>query len=410
MHAVIVSEEPCYPPNAGNRIRALNLMLRMARRHRITYVCRDQGHGRDADETQLFLQGYGIETIIVHDPIQAKKGPLFYLRLAGNLLSGEPYSVKLHNSPRMHQAIRELAGSTAVDLWQFEWLPYLGALHGLRGREGGPIRSVVMAYDVIALVWQRYHEIETQLLKRWYIRQQWRKFQAFERRIYHQATRVVAVSDEDASLIHRLYDVPNVAVVDNGVDNVHFQAIQAERNPKQLLFLGALEYRPNQDSARLLLDQLFPAVQARHPDARLVIVGRNPPEWLRQRVAGQSGVELHANVPDVRPYLASSGLLAVPLRVGGGSRIKILEALAAGLPVVSTAVGAEGLHLTAGRDLVVVQQAEEMAGALIQALDDPAALQRTGEQGRQVVQQRYDWSVLGEKLEQVWQACAGSAV
>jgi len=401
MHAVIVSEEPCYPPNAGNRIRTLNLMLHLARRHRITYICRDQGTGT-AEEARTYLQGHGIETIVVPDPIHASKGPFYYFRLAANLLSRVPYSVKRHNSSRIHQAMRELAGRDPVDLWQFEWLPYLDGLQGLPGS-----RSVMIAHNVEALIWQRYHETETQPLKRWYIRRQWRKMQTFERRIYHQATKVVAVSDEDANLIQRLYGVPHVAVVDNGVDNAHFQAILAERNPKQILFLGALDYRPNQDAVRLLLDDVFPAVQARHPDARLVLVGRNPPDWLRQRVTGLSPVELHGDVPDVRPYLASSGLMAVPLRVGGGSRLKILEALAAGLPVVATAVGAEGLHLTAGRDLVLVERTEEMARALIQALDEPAALQRIAEQGRQVVQQRYDWSVLAEKLEQVWLECAG---
>ncbi len=372
MHAVIVSEEPCYPPNAGNRIRTLNLMLQLARRHRLSYICRDMGPGTDAELARTFLQDHGIATHIVRDPVHAKKGPLFYFRLAGNLLSRVPYSVSLHNSPLIHQAIRDLAGREPVDLWQFEWLPYLDALRGLPGA-----RSVVIAHNVEALIWQRYAETETHLLKRWYIRRQWRKFQRFEKRIYHAASRVVAVSDEDANLIRRLYEVPEVAVVENGVDNAYFQAGERrgvsppvpDRNPRQILFLGALDYRPNQDAVRLLLDHLFPAVQVRHPDACLVVVGRNPPDWLRQRVAGPASrggqppeVELHANVPDVRPYLGASGVMAVPLRVGGGSRLKILEALAASVPVISTTVGAEGLHLTAGRDLILVEAPRRWPG------------------------------------------------
>jgi polysaccharide biosynthesis protein PslH len=399
MHAVIVSEEPCYPPTAGNRIRALNLMLQMANRHQITYICRDQGNASEAKQAGTFLKKHGITTIVVADAVRSKKGPLFYFRLAENLLSSLPYSVHLHNSPGIHEAIHTQAVRNKVDLWQFEWLPYLDALRGLPGA-----RSVVMAYDVIALVWQRYHEIERNPLRRWYIRQQWHKFQRFERRIYHQTSRVVAVTADDARSIQTLYDVPRVDVVDNGVDIAHFQEVRGKRNPHQILFLGALEYRPNQDGARLLLDQVFPAVKGRHPTARLVIVGRKPPDWLRQRVAGLSDVELHADVPDVRPYLAASAVLAVPLRVGGGSRIKILEALATGLPVVSTRVGAEGLTLTPERDLFVAEQPEEMTAALCKALDNPERTRLTAAHGGEVVRKHYDWSVLGEKLEQVWQS------
>ena len=110
---------------------------------------------------------------------------------------------------------------------------------------------------------------------------------------------------------------------------------------------------------------IFPAVRAQVPTARLSIVGRRPPEWLRRRVAATDFAELHADVADVRPYLATSGVMAVPLRIGGGSRLKILEALACGLPVVSTRIGAEGLRLENGRDLTVVERPEDMAAALV---------------------------------------------
>jgi polysaccharide biosynthesis protein PslH len=399
MNAVIVSEEPCYPANAGNRIRALNLMLQMARRHQITYICRDQGDAGEGEQARSYLKQHGVTTIVVADRVSSKKGPLFYGSLARNLLSSMPYSVQVHNSPGVHQAIREHAARNKVDVWQFEWLPYLDAL-----RDIPDARSVVVAHNVDALVWQRFYEIERGWLKRWYIRQQWQKFERYERRIFNQTSRVVAVTPDDAKLIQSLYGVPRVDMVDNGVDNAWFQSVRAERNPKQILFLGTLDYRPNQDAARLLLDEVFPAVKGRHPSARLVIVGRKPPEWLTQRAQGVADVELHANVPDVRPYLASSGVMAVPLRVGGGSRLKILESLASGLPVVSTRVGAEGLTLTPDRDLIVVEHAEEMTAALCRALDNPELLRQTAEHGGEVVRQLYDWTVLGDKLEQVWQS------
>src|SRR5207253_4041361 len=140
-------------------------------------------------------------------------------------------------------------------------------------------------------------------------------------------------------------------------------------------------------------DRIFPEVQAQEPRARLTIVGRRPPSPLVRRVGHMAGVDLHADVDDVRPYLARSAVMAVPLRIGGGSRLKILESLAAGLPVVSTQVGAEGLELTPGEDFELVERAEEMAPALVQSICEPERSRRLAEHGRKIVLARYDWDV-----------------
>ena len=194
-------------------------------------------------------------------------------------------------------------------------------------------------------------------------------------------------------------------VVDNGVDIKYFRPSAAARDARQILFLGSLDWRPNLDAVRLLLSEVFPAVQSAEPAARLWIVGRNPPSWLRRQIAALPGVELHADVADVRPFLAHSGVLAVPLRIGGGSRLKILEALACGLPVVSTRVGAEGLRLIPGKHLVVVENVGELAGALTSFLQNPEPARQMAVGGRQVVLEHYDWDVLAERLEQVWLDC-----
>jgi glycosyltransferase involved in cell wall biosynthesis len=335
----------------------------------------------------------------VDDPLPRKSGPAFYARLAANLLSSLPYSAASHSSSLMRQTVADYAARHKVDLWQFEWTPYVDTLP----RSEAP--CVLIAHNVDALIWQRYHETERHLLKRWYIRSQWRKFEALERRVFAEVDRVVAVSPEDAHLVRTHFGVDHVEVVDNGIDRPYFEAVRPAGDPGTLLFLGSLEWRPNLDALRLLLDAIFPAVRAEVPEARLVIVGRNPPAWLAQRVAATPGVELHGNVADVRPFLAASGVLAVPLRIGGGSRLKILEALACGLPVVSTRVGAEGLCLEPGRDLVVVDSTEQMAAALVECIRDPEKARMTAARGRRLVLERYDWEALAGKLEAVWESC-----
>lgn len=403
MNAVIVDGDVSYPATSGKRLRTLNLLLRMARRHQVAYIARHHGRPEEAQQAREFFQDHGVHTILVDHPLPRKSGIGFYPRLAANLFSSVPYSVAIHTSEPMKRAVNDYAATHQVEVWQFEWSGYLSTL------ADPAARKILMAHNVDSLIWQRYHETERNPLKRWYIRGQWRKFERFERWAFHAADRVVACTEEDAALVRDWLGQPNVAVVENGIDRKYFETVQEERDPNQVLFLGALDWRPNLDALDVLLDQTFPEVHARHPQARLCIVGRHPPAGLPQRIAAVPGAALFADVADVRPYLASSGLMAVPLRIGGGSRLKILEALAAGLPVVSTRIGAEGLLLEPERDLILVENPAEMTAALLRCLRAPGPAQAMAEHGRQVVLERYDWDVLAEKLEAVWERCCQKA-
>jgi glycosyltransferase involved in cell wall biosynthesis len=398
----IVDEELPYPTTSGKRIRTLNLVLRLAGCHRVTYLCHRNADPDEARQAAAFLGDHGIETVVVDRAVPRKSGPLFYARLAANLLSPIPYSVATHTSRALREAVQNYAAAHRVDLWQCEWTPYAAALDGLAGA-----RRLVIAHNVESLIWRRYHETETNALKRWYIGGQWRKFERFERRTYAAADCTVAVSAEDARRIRTEFGAARVEVVDNGVDTGFFRPAPAARDAGRILFLGSLDWRPNLDAVAQLLDHIFPAVQAAAPAARLSLVGRHPPEWLRRRAAALPGVELHADVADVRPHLAGCGVMAVPLRIGGGSRLKILEALACGLPVVSTRVGAEGLCLEPGRHLTAVEGVEDMAAGLLACLRQPEAARAQAECGRQVVVERYDWGALADKLERVWLTCCG---
>ena len=407
LNVVVLDEELPFPLTSGKRIRTFNLLARLAERHRITIVCHQNPDREESAAAGEAFRKLGIETVVVAREVPSKSGPGFYARLAGNLLSPLPYSVATHASPALIEAVKEYAQENPVDLWHCEWTPYAKVLRDALGEESNAARWTVMAHNVESLIWQRYGETESNPMKRWYIKRQCDKFERFEEWVYRAATVPIAVSPDDARLMRTQFGVQRVEVVENGVDIEYFKPQRdVDRDPTKLLFLGSLDWRPNLDAVSLLLDDIFPKVKAANPAATLALVGRKPPEWLKARAATMPSVRVFANVPDVRPFLATSGMLVVPLRIGGGSRLKILEALASETPVISTRIGAEGLQLVPGRDLIVSDTPGEMVAAILESMRSPYEFQETAERGRQQVLRRYSWDLLANKLEIIWQSTA----
>lgn len=401
MRVTIVDGDLSYPPNSGKRLRTLNLMLPLAQRHALTYVARCEARDGMA-EAAAFFRDHRIEPVLVHAPLATRKGARFAIDLGLNLVQSEPYSVVAHKHAAMREAVAAQIARWGADLVQLEWQGYLYCVEHLA------TPFVIQAHNVDALIWQRYAETESHPARRLYVRDQHRKVLRFEARAFAAADRIMAVSEQDALLARKLYGPLPIDVVDNGVDVAGFASLKPASGSRTILFLGALDWRPNIDAADILLDEIFPLVRSRVPDARLAIVGRRPPARLVERARSMEGVELHADVPDVKDYLAASAVMAVPLRIGGGSRLKILESLAAGLPVVSTRVGAEGLALEVGEHFTAADTPPQMAAALAKALADPEASLAQGARGRHAIARRYDWGMLAGLVEGSWERTLAS--
>jgi glycosyltransferase involved in cell wall biosynthesis len=418
LHVVIVDEELPYPANSGKRIRILNLVRQLAQRHRITLICHRNPQPGEAAAAEAHLQSLGVETLTVTPAGAARWAHAgrwaVPWKILLNSLKRVPYSVQWHTCPALQRAITDFAQAHQVDLWQCEWAPYARNI-----LQCGVRPWVMMAHDIQTRIWERHLQAERNRWKRLFIKGQYRRYHRYEEQVFSSADQTITVTEPDAERATTEFGARRTAVVENGVDVGYYQsaapAVSAvPRKSGRILFVGNLEWRPNADAARLLLDEVFPRVRSQVGSAELVIVGRRPPDWLCRRCRNVAGVELHADVPDVRPFFYQSGVLAVPLRFASGSRLKILEALATRLPVVSTRVGAEGLRLTPGQHYVSADDPEKMADTIVRWTHRPEEAEATARAGQEVVEQHYDWSVLADHMEAAWlellRALDGSAV
>ncbi len=396
MHVLIVDEEVPYPLNTGKRLRSYNLLKRLQEHHKITYVCYGSGDEILPDCPNVTLK-------ILKSPILEQRGLRFYFELFVNISSSMPYVVERHCSSLMQQTVEEIMAQGKVDLIHCEWTPYSENIKAMLSN----FPTVLSAHNVEAQIWGRYFETEQNQLKKWYIGLQWKKMLSYERSMSSSYSQVAVVSEPDQSVFVNQYDCKNVTVVANGVDEKYFFPITAETKPNSMVFTGSMDWRPNQDGVKYFIEEIFPIVRQRIPDATFTIVGRKPPQWLVKIAQSIEGVTVTGTVDDVRPYIAESMLYVVPLRVGGGSRLKILEAMAMEKIVLSTSVGAEGLDVTDGENIILKDTPQDFAEAVCNVLGNIQNFNSLGKAGRGLIEETYTWDAISKVMNNVWERARG---
>jgi glycosyltransferase involved in cell wall biosynthesis len=264
-------------------------------------------------------------------------------------------------------------------------------------------RAVLFQHNIETLIWRRRAEQARDPLRRFYLRQQASRMFSCEREFSHRARHVVAVSDADAERMREMFDLKHVSSVPTGVDLDYFQAPDpAPAGPRfDIVFVGSMDWMPNQDGVQFFLRDILPRIRQAVPEASVGIVGRQPPPELLQQAAKAGGITVTGTVPDVRPYLWGARMSIVPLRIGGGTRLKIYESMAAGTPVVSTTIGAEGLDVRDGENICRDDSAEDFAAACTELLQNEKQRARLAAAGRQLVVERFSWDKVTDRFEQI---------
>jgi len=387
LNILVIDEEFPFPLNTGKRIRTFNLTKGLTLFHDVSYLA----YGEPDSPGYDFLKDNGISPYAVDSPDRRQAGIRFYLRLLLNLTSPYPYIVTSHHTEAFQSRLKQLIDRQKFDLVVCEWTPYALFLRELRG-----VKSVIVAHNIESAIWKRYEENEKNPFKKWYILVQKAKVEKFERNCFRWANGATAVSEPEAEQIQRFGLPHSVEVIENGVDLNYFTPCEAKIDPNMLVFTGSMDWRPNQDAALHFVHAIFPLIHRKNPQATVTLVGRKPPKKIAE-LENIEGVTVTGTVDDVRPYIAQAALYIVPLRIGGGSRLKILEAMAMKKGVVSTSIGAEGLRVTNGENILLGDNPEEFAEKVLTCLGDQTLRTQLAEQGRKLVEQHYGWEGLSKR-------------
>jgi glycosyltransferase involved in cell wall biosynthesis len=395
---LVVDEELPWPANTGKRLRTLNLLASLSKSFRIDLLVHSNGA---TPEARAALEARGVTVHVAPSRIPGRSGAGFPLRLAASLVRGLPYSVYSHHQPAYAAALEDLLRRTPYDLLHFEWTPY-----AVYATPAG-LPTCVAAHNVEWEIWSRTAATERRLLHRQLFEAQTRLMRRFEAGVFARIGHATAVSTADAARISEM-GCRHVTVVPNGVDATLFQPqASASQAPRSLVFSGSMDWRANQDAIHWFIEAVHPLLMAQG-DYELQVVGRAPPPWLQDRARVPRQVVVTGAVDQVQPFIAAAAVYVVPLRVGGGSRLKILEALAMGKAVVSTTVGAEGLDVGPGVDIMIADGAAEFAATIEALWADGPTRQRLGEAGRALIERQYRWEQIAPLQATAWhQAIAG---
>jgi glycosyltransferase involved in cell wall biosynthesis len=347
MKILWLKTELLHPVDKGGKIRTYHLLKQLKAHHHITYLTLDDGAAPpDAAEN---AREYCHELIRIPHSTRAKFSAAFYAELVANMTSSLPYAIRKYKSDAMTRAISDATSKANFDVVICDFLaPAVNLPRDLQT----PV--VLFQHNVEAEIWRRHYEVQQHPAKRLYLRLQWRKMQRFERDACRRVDSVIAVSEADAQMMERDYGVAKVHDIPTGVDVDFFKPSNSvTARPNSLVFTGSMDWLPNEDAMRFFVDDILPLIKQRIPDVHLTIVGRNPYHSLLELAKRDSALTVTGRVDDVRGYIEAAVAFIVPIRIGGGTRLKIYEAMAMEKPVISTTIGAEGLPVHDGAQLLI---------------------------------------------------------
>ncbi len=384
MRILFLSQRFLMPMDTGGKIRTGNILKHLSRDNEITLI----SNVEEPKDTPYLPEMKNFCSRFIQVPWKeaSRNHPLFYLRLLLQCLSPNPVSPLNDYSNALRSAVEQEAATGNYDIAICDFAQSALMFHNIKG-----LPTLLFQHNVESMIPKRHYLQAGNPLARLFWWLQWKKWLAYEGKEMARFTRVIAVSETDCDTYRELYGSEHVDTIPTGTD-IDFFAPQPGKEEKNLLvFCGSMDWLPNQDAVEFFATEVLPEIRKSSPDAHFLIVGRNPPSSLVEKLAKENEVTFTGWVEDTRPYLARAAIVVVPIRIGGGTRMKIYEAMAMGKVVVSTHIGAEGLGLKDGETIAYGDSARmltEQISALLQNQKDRTTL---GDAGRRLVEKHYSW-------------------
>lgn len=380
-----------HPATQGGQIRSLGILKCLNQRHEVRFVSMQL----DGQEEGVRSVGeYCTSSRLIRHSLPRRGGPKFAMQLLANLASDLPLTVERDISPEFRAASAEEMAKSWHDVAVCDFLSLAVSTAGLE-------EMILFQHNVETVIWERMAQRASNLAARAYLNRQARRMAEFEKSQCLRSRHVVAVSETDEREMRKRFGVTRVSTIPTGVD-LERNYPQPDHPPgAELVFVGSLDWGPNLDGLDWFARRVLPRIRQEQPGCRLAIVGKNPGAAATaiERLAPE--ISVHGDVPDVRPYLWGAKAAIVPLHAGGGTRLKIYEAMGAGVAQVSTTIGAEGLDVSDGADILLADTEEAFAGACVRLLKDDVFRREMGARAAEMVGARFGMERVAEVFESI---------
>ncbi len=389
-----------FPLTTGSRNRTFSLLKRICHEAELVYAGFSPVQGEKPDEP---LAGCVKSLYCLPKEVETTRGAEIYFRVIANLLSRYPFFARRSASPELRAYLSGVIAEQKFDLLLCDGLDA-----SLNVDFSWKIHKVLYHHSLETPLWRQRYESATNTIQRTYFNYETKRTAAFESDMCNRFDSIVTSSERDReSLIGEYHVGKPISVVPVGVDCDYFRPDPAYKTiPHRLVFSGKMDLLSNIDQLLWFVSEIYPLVRRRFPDITFDIVGRNPASEVVALGQKDRSIRVTGWVEDIRPYLGQAEVFVVPLRVPGGTRVKLYEAMALKCPVVSTSYGAEGLEVVANRDLLIADTPREFAGAIISLLENPRRRQELAEHGWRMVNASCDWSARAAQFLDVVRACA----
>jgi polysaccharide biosynthesis protein PslH len=392
VNILVVSTRFPFPPRWGFATRVVELARQLSARHRVTLLSYAAPGDEDSESPDA-----GLTVEIVRRDLQTTVAKRRDQALS--LVSRMPFECRAAYSREFQAAIDRLSAMTPFDLVQLE-SPLVADFRFPRAAQ-----VVLDEHNIEYEVFERMVSQERSPLRRMFYRLEHTRFRRFEQRVWRAVDGCLVTSNREKAILALHAPATPVEVVPNGVDVNYFRPTSTEPHAGEIVFNGVLDYRPNLDGANFLAHEILPRIRRHRPDVHLRIVGRTGSIDIEP--FRQAGAEVTGEVPDVRPHLERAAVVVVPIRMGGGTRLKVVEGLALARPMVSTTIGCEGVSVRDGEHLLIGDTADAFAAQVLRILERPALGDELGRAGRALMEREYSWDAAGARLEEFYERVVG---